>query len=106
MIMKMTTRLTCASTLLTMLAVGWAAAHEGHAHTAQGTVKAVSAEQLDLAREEGKVESFVLRTDTKYRRGEAVEKREAIQVGERAVVRYVEQEGKKVAKEVRLAEKG
>ncbi len=88
--------------LLAMLAAGAAAAHEGHAHMAQGTIKAITAERLELEQQDGKVESFVLTSSTRYLRGQAAEKREGVEVGERAVIHYEEREGKKVANEVRL----
>jgi ketosteroid isomerase-like protein len=90
------------SLLLAVVAAGSVAAHEGHTHMAQGTVKVIAAERLDLAQQEGKVDSFVLTSSTRYLRGQAAEKREGVRVGERAVVHYEEREGKKVAKEVRL----
>lgn len=90
--------------LLAMLAVGSTAAHEGDIHMAQGTVKAIAAERLDLAQEGGKVDSFVLTPSTKYLRGQTAEKREGVRLGERAIVHYEERDGSKVAKEVRLGE--
>ena len=102
---KPRTRVVLASLVLAMLLVGSAAAHEGHAHVAQGTVKAIGAERLELAHQDGKVDSFVLTSSTKYLRSQAAEKRDGVQVGERAVVHYEEREGKKVAKEVRLGGK-
>ncbi len=79
-------------------------AHEGHHHQAMGTVKSVAETELVVETADGKAQAFVLSEATKYLRGKAESKREAVAVGERAVVMYEKKEGADRALEVRLPE--
>lgn len=79
-----------------------ALAHEGHHHSAMGTVKALDTTRLDLETKDGKLETFVLTDATAYKRTDTPAKREDIRIGERAVVMYEMKEGRKLALEVRL----
>lgn len=79
-----------------------AVAHEGHHHNAMGTVRAVGSTELQLETKDGKLETFVLTEATTYKRGDAAAKRDAVKVGERAVVMYETKDGKNVAIEVKV----
>lgn len=94
--------------LLACIGIGLAAparAHEGHHHTAMGTVKAIDAAKLDLETTDGKLESFVLTAGTTYKRGDVVARREDVSVAARAAVTYEMKDGKNIAIEVRLGAK-
>ena len=93
-----------ASLALVPLAPSLSAAQEGESHLAMGWVRAITSERLDLEDTEGKRQSFLLDAQTRFLRGQQVERPERIAVGERAVVRYEERGGLKAAKEIRVAE--
>lgn len=99
------TLLTIALAVLGLPPLGQALAHEGHHHTAMGTVKAVEAAQLDLETKDGAAETFVLTEATVYKRGDAAAGNADVEVGERAVVMYETKEGRNLAIEVRLGVK-
>ena len=80
-------------------------AHEGHHHTAMGTVKAVEAAKLDLETKDGKVETFALTDATTYQRADAASTREDVAVGERAIVMYETKDSRNLAIEVKLGAK-
>ncbi len=65
-----------------------AAAHEGHHHTAMGTIDVVDAERISLAMKDGETHSFVLTEETVFTRGPVIVPREDATPGERAVVMY------------------
>ena len=81
-------------------------AHEGHAHTAMGTVAAITAEHLEVKTSGGKAETFVLTADTKLDRAGKAETSDKVVIGERVVVHYKEVGGKNVAQHVQLAARG
>lgn len=101
--MNKTSKAFVAALCFAALAGSPAAAHEGHRHSAKGTVQAVTAERLDLATTEGKTESFTLSAATRVRRGDSAPRREEIAVGERAVVEYEEKGGVRTVLELKLA---
>lgn len=80
-------------------------AHEGHHHEAMGTVKMLHENHLMLTISDGKEQTFVLTDETRYLRGETTVTREAVTVGERAVVMYETKDGSDRAIEVRLGAK-
>jgi multidrug efflux pump subunit AcrA (membrane-fusion protein) len=88
-----------------LLTLAPAFAHEGHHHTAMGTVEAVEAAELDLETRDGKVETFVLTDTTAYRRADVATARADIEVGERAVVMYETKNGRNLAIEVKVGAK-
>jgi hypothetical protein len=100
-------RLGAAVAVLAILLVGAAAAvaHEGHEHEAKGTVKAVAEKALTLDTTDGKTLELALDAQTKFLRGTREVARADVAVGERAVVKYHQMEGKLHAMEVKLAEK-
>ncbi len=77
-------------------------AHEGHTHHVMGTVKAISATDIDVKDSGGKVVSCQLTAETKYRREETNVTAADIMVGERVVVEATEKDGKMIAKLVLL----
>ncbi len=94
-------RTTLALLALALLATP-ALAHEGHSHTAMGTIEAMATDRLDLKGQDGKITSFALTPDTQFERAGKSEPRENVKVGERAVVHYQTKDGKSVAQHVQL----
>lgn len=92
--------------LALVLTARTASAHEGHAHTAMGSVAAITAEHLEVKTAEGKAETFVLTADTKLERAGKPETSDKIAVGERVVVHYKVIGGKNVAQHIQLAAQG
>ncbi len=78
-------------------------AHEGHEHKVMGIVAAVDANQIEVETTDGKKVTILLGKETKYLRGKTLVTAADIKVGGRIVVTVVEKDGKKMAKEVRLA---
>jgi hypothetical protein len=91
--------------LVLVLSARSATAHEGHVHTAMGTVAGVTAESLDVKVTDGKTELFSLTAETKLERAGKSEVWSKISPGERVVVHYKEVGGKNVAQHVQLAAK-
>ncbi|HEX4954234.1 MAG TPA: hypothetical protein VF017_12660 [Thermoanaerobaculia bacterium] len=77
-------------------------AHEGHSHTAMGTIEAIAADRLDLKGPDGKVTSYVLTPETHFEREGRNEGRENVRIGERAVVHFQTKDGKSTAQHVQL----
>lgn len=90
-----------ALTVVIALAVA-AVAHEGHGEPAMGTIAKVEESALSLTTEGDETVTFVLTGETVFKRGEQRVGREEAQPGERAVVRYEEHDGHKMAHEVLL----
>jgi len=82
-----------------------ATAHEGHEHTARGTIQAIDATNLKLKTTDDKTLDVMITKSTKFLRGTTEVKREDVEVGERAVVGYMEMHEMLHATEVKLAEK-
>lgn len=95
-------RSTLAAATLTLALAPLAQAHEGHHHNAMGTVKAATADRLELETQAGKLETFTLTAETAFKRGDAAAKREDLKSGERAVVMYETKDGRNLAIEVKL----
>jgi len=93
-----------ASIALTVVVVfaGAVVAHEGHGKPAMGTIAKVEENVLTLTTEGGETVTFALTAETVFKRGEQEVDREEARQGERAVVRYEEHDGHKVAHEVLL----
>jgi len=87
-----------------VVAVGLAAAHEGHEHKAMGTVAVVDATHIEVTGKDGKTTSIRLTPETKYSNGKVAAASSDIKVGQRVVVVYVENEKEKmnVGKQVLL----
>ena len=81
-------------------------AHEGHGHTVMGTVTAVDASQIEVETTDEKKSTIFLTKETKYLRGKTSVASAEIKIGGRIVVAFVEKDGKKMAKEIRLATAG
>lgn len=94
-----------ALTAVVALAVA-AIAHEGHGEPAMGTIAKIEEGALSLTTEGDETVTFTLTEDTVFKRGEQEVGREEAQPGERAVVRYEEHDGHKVAHEVLLPAAG
>jgi len=92
--------------LFLALAARTASAHEGHVHTAMGTVASVTAERLDVKTAAGKTDLFTLTAETKFDRSGKPEIWSKIALGERVVVHFKEAGGKNVAQHVQLAANG
>ncbi len=80
-------------------------AHKGHHHAAMGTIEAIDDEQITLAMEGDESENFTLTEETSFTRGDEEVTREAMAVGERAVVMYEKKDKINVAIEVKLPPK-
>lgn len=77
-------------------------AHEGHHHTALGTIRSIAATQLEIETKEGKIETFLLTDKTTYKHGDTAVSRDHLQVAARVAVMYEVKDGKNVAIEVKL----
>ena len=80
-------------------------AHDSHEHKVMGSVTAISASQIEVETSDGTKVAIPLTTATKYLGKTAVAATE-IEIGERVVVIFTEEDGKKIAKRVRLASAG
>lgn len=98
------TLLTLALAGAALLAAAPVSAHEGHHHTAMGTVKTVDGAKLDLETKAGEL-TFALTETTSYKRADAAATREDVAAGERAVVMYETKDGRNLAIEVKLGAK-
>lgn len=80
-------------------------AHEGHMHTAMGTVERVEKARLDVKDKDDKALSFVLTSKTVVFRGETASTTGSVKPGERVAVEFEEAGGVKTALTLRLGEK-
>ena len=97
---------TLSITLLAVLLLSTVAvAHEGHHHTAMGTIDAIDTEQISLAMEDDKTETFKLTDETTFVRGDDEVAREEATAGDRAVVMYETKDKVNLAIEVKLPPK-
>lgn len=80
----------------------WLDAHEGHQHKAMGVVKAIDATQVEIETQDGKRISVALDKDTKFLKGKTAVAASELKVGDRAVLVYVDEKEKKVARQVLL----
>ena len=87
--------------LTALLLTAVAVAHEGHHHTAMGTIEAVDDGQITLAMDE-KTETFRFTDETTFTRGEEEVARDDAALGERAVVMYETKDKIHLAIEVKL----
>ena len=94
------------SILVALTFAGRLLAHEGHEHKAMGTVATVDASHLEVTTQQGEKISLALSKETKYLRGKAPAAAGDIKVGERVAVTFIEEAGKKMAREVRLGPTG
>lgn len=90
-----------ALTVVVTLAVA-AIAHEGHGEPVMGTIAKVEEGALSLITEGDETVTFELTGETVFERGGREVGREVAQQGERAVVRYEELDGHRIAHEVLL----
>lgn len=80
-----------------------ALAHEGHAHRIMGVVTYKDAEHLEMDTTDGDQVSILVTPETKYLRGGKPARADDVKVGQRIVATTVEKEGKRLAREIRLA---
>ena len=94
-------------TILAMLLfVPTAFAHEGHAHHhVMGTVKAVDAQHVEVEGTDGKVVSLALDSNSKYVREKKAVTIADVKVGDRVVISFDEENGRKIARELQLGSK-
>jgi YHS domain-containing protein len=102
---KYTAVIIIAVAVIAALAVA-AIAHEGHGEPAMGTIAKVEESALSLTTGGDETITFGITEDTVFKRGEQEVGREGAQPGQRAVVRYEEHDGRKVAHEVLLPPAG
>lgn len=76
--------------------------HEGHHHTALGTIRSLEATQLELETKEGKTLVFVLTDKTLYKHGNSTVSREHLKAAARVAVMYELKDGRNVAIEIKL----
>lgn len=79
-------------------------AHEGHKHTAMGTVEKIERERLDVKDKDGQASTFALTAKTAVFRGETVSMTASVKPGERVVVEFEETGGVKTALTLRLGD--
>lgn len=93
---------------LTLIAAfpAWLSAHEGHAHKVMGTVAGIDATHIEVDATDGKKVSVLVTPETKYLKGKAPAGAADVKVGQRVVVTFAEEGGKKTAKEVLLGTGG
>ena len=85
---------------------GWLSAHEGHAHKVMGTVAAMDATHIEVDATDGKKLSILVTSETKYLKGKAPAVAGDVKVGQRVVVTFAEDGGKRTAREVLLGTGG
>jgi len=85
------------------LLAGLATAHEGHEHKSMGTVTTVKAGELEIKTTEGQSLTLLLDKETKYKKAKAQAALTDLKAGDRVAVSYVEKEGKKHARLVRMS---
>jgi hypothetical protein len=85
-----------------LLLAGLAFAHEGHEHKAMGNVTTIKEGELELQTTEGQSLTLVLDKETKYKKAKAQAASTDLKAGDRVAVTYVEKEGKKHARMVRM----
>jgi hypothetical protein len=90
--------------LAILSAPGLVEAHEGHNHTAMGTVEHIEKAQLDVKDADGKALSFALTAKTVVFRGEAASTTASVKPGERVAVEFEEASGVKTALKLRLGD--
>ena len=81
-------------------------AHDSHEHKVMGSVTAISASQIEVETTDGTKVAIPLTPETKYLQGKTAVAATEIEIGERVVVIFTEEDGKKIAKRVRLASAG
>lgn len=79
-----------------------ARAHEGHEHKAMGIVKAIDATHVEIETTDGKKVSALLTKETKFLNEKTAVAASDLKVGDRAVVMYVQEKAKNVARQVLL----
>jgi hypothetical protein len=79
-------------------------AHEGHKHTAMGTVERVEKARIDVKDADGKALSFTLNAKTVVLRGETASTTASVKPGERVAVEFEEAGAVKTALKLRLGD--
>jgi hypothetical protein len=90
------------ASLALLLPSSFVSAHEGHAHTALGTVTRVEKAQLEVKDADGKAVSFALTDKTVFRSGEKAILPADLKVGERVAVEFEDGPSVKTAVRVRV----
>jgi len=88
--------------LALLLASRFVLAHEGHVHTALGTVVRIEKTRLDVKDADGNAVTFALTEKTAFRRGQTLIPRADMKVGERVAVEFEESGQTKTATRVSL----
>jgi len=94
------------SLIATVAFPGWLSAHEGHAHKMMGTVAAIDATHIEVDATDGKKVSILVTSETKYLKEKTAGGAADVKVGQRVVVTFAAEGGKKTAKEVLLGTGG
>src|SRR5215212_6319613 len=87
---------------LALSAPAVARAHEGHMHKALGTVSAVAGQHVTIKTTDGKTMMVMLDKETTVTRGKDKLTADAIKVGERVSVDYMEEKNMMMAHAVKL----
>ena len=89
----------CAAVLMPSLV----RAHEGHLHKALGTVSSINGQHVVVKTTDGKSLTVMLDKDTTVTRGKDKLDANALKVGERVSVDYMEEKGMNMAHAIKLA---
>ena len=88
---------------LTLFAPAVTRAHEGHTHKALGVVSAVNGDHVTIKTTDGKVVTVMLDKKTAVTRGNEKLAADAVKVGERVSVDYMQEKDMMMAQAVKLA---
>jgi hypothetical protein len=88
---------------LALLAPVVARAHEGHAHKALGTVSAVNGDHVTVKTTDGKTITVMVDKKTAVTRGKEKLAADAVKVGERVSVDYMQEKDMLMAQAVKLS---
>jgi len=88
---------------LALLAPAALRAHEGHTHKALGVVSAVNGDHVTIKTTDGKVVTLMLDKKTAVTRGSEKLGADAVKVGERVSVDYIQEKNMMMAQAVKLA---
>jgi len=100
--MMKSTRLSIAAGILLLMTAGPVRAHEGHAHTVQGTVVQQDERQMQIKTTDGKTVTVTLNAKTAILKGTQKAERTALVNGQRVVVDVGDGKTPLVAKSVKL----
>ena len=98
----MTRRTVLLAFVAMVMAVGAAAAHDGHAHIVMGTVTAIDAKQLEMKTPSGEVLAIAITAKTSVLRDKKKAAMREVQVGRRVVVNIGNGEDPLIAREIQV----